>query len=269
MTTNQWGTVLAGWTDYLRATGSPDTTIGQRAYHLSRLAHDFPAGHQSVTFDALASWLAAHDWSPNTRRAYRGSLRAFWAWLLATGRATDSPAHLLPPVKVPRGRPRPTPERAYRAALAMADGRAALAIRLAAQCGLRRGEIARTRHEDVEPDLLGHTLRVHGKGGHVRLVPLPDDLAALILSMPQGWLFPSSHGAHLTPHHLGKIVSRHLPEGFTTHTLRHRCATVAYDAQRDLRAVQELLGHARPETTAIYTQIPDASVRAAMNAAAA
>ena len=160
-------------------------------------------------------------------------------------------------------------ETAYRGALAQADPRAALAIRLAAQCGLRRGEIARARVEDLEQDLVGWSLRVKGKGGHVRLVPVEDGLAALIRERGAGWLFPSNHGGHLTPHHLGKIVSANLPGELTTHTLRHRCATVAYASTRDLRAVQELLGHAKPETTAIYTAVPDEAVRAAMRAAAA
>lgn len=264
-----WGTVLADWQTYLRATSTPDTTFGQRTYHLRRLAADFPDGHASVTFDGLVGWLAGHDWAPNTRRAYRGSLRSFWSWLMATGRAKSSPAHMLPPVRVPRGKPRPAPEAAYRRAVLAADDRAQLAIRLAAQCGLRRGEIARTRREDVEADLDGHSLLVHGKGGHERLVPLPDDLAADLLRRSPGWLFPSSHGGHLTPHHLGKIVSRCLPGQLTTHTLRHRCGTVAYRETRDLRAVQELLGHAKPETTALYVEVPGDAVRAAMRAAAA
>lgn len=264
-----WADALAAWEVYLRAGGAPETTIGQRTYHLRRVAREVDAAPASLTFETLAAWLAAHDWSPNTRRSYRASLRAFYGWALATGRTTTSPAHLLPPVRIPRGKPRPTPEDAYRDALANADGRARLAIMLAARCGLRRGEISRTRREDVEANLLGYDLRVEGKGGHVRMVPLPDDLAELILSRPAGWLFPSSHGGHLTPHHLGKIVSRNLPGNLTTHTLRHRCATTAYAATRDLRAVQELLGHAKPETTALYTQVPDDAVRAAMNAAAA
>lgn len=103
----------------------------------------------------------------------------------------------------------------------------------------------------------------------MRQVPLPDELARRILSSPAGYLFPSPHGGHLTPHHVGVIVSRLLPTGWTCHTLRHRCATNAYAATRDLRAVQELLGHAKPETTALYTQIPQEAVRAAMNMAAA
>jgi integrase len=262
-----WGADLTAWGNYLRASGAPATTIGQRTYHLTRLAGDFPDGHRSVTFDALTVWLASHDWAPNTRRAYRASLRAYWSWLLATGRCSDSPAHLLPPVRIPRGLPRPAPEAAYRLALGVADDRARLEILLGGACGLRRGEIARSRREDMERDLTGWALRVTGKGGHIRLVPLPDELVAEIGTRPPGWLFPSSHGGHLTPHHLGKIVSRHLPGDLTTHALRHRCGTVAYAATRDLRAVQELLGHAKPETTALYTLVPGESVRAAMQAA--
>jgi len=136
-------------------------------------------------------------------------------------------------------------------------------------CGLRRGEIARCRVEDVEPDLVGRSLRVVGKGGHVRVVPLPDDLADQLLGRGEGWVFPSPAGGHLTPHHLAKIASAYLPPGVALHSLRHRCASTAYAATRDLRAVQELLRHSRPETTAGYVQVPDDAVRRAMLAAAA
>jgi site-specific recombinase XerD len=52
-------------------------------------------------------------------------------------------------------------------------------------------------------------------------------------------------------------MSATLPDGITAHQLRHRFATAAYAHQRDLRAVQELLGHASPATTARYTAVPD------------
>jgi site-specific recombinase XerD len=52
--------------------------------------------------------------------------------------------------------------------------------------------------------------------------------------------------------------------GWTAHTLRHRFATVAYAGERDLLAVQVLLGHSKPETTRLYVLIPDASLRAAV-----
>lgn len=263
-----WGTDVPAWRDYQTAAGRPKTTVQLRAYHVLRVGAELRKPPHRVTLDDLVRWLAGKDWSPNTRRAYRASLRSFYGWAIATGRIASSPAHLLPPVSIPRARPRPTPEVAYRAALAAADDRVRLALQLAGACGLRRSEVAQARREHVEADLLGWVLRVRGKGGHVRLVPLPDDVAGVIRRAPAGWLFPSPRGGHLTPHHLGKLVSAELPDGLTMHTLRHRCGTIAYGATRDLRAVQELLGHAKPETTAIYTEVPGAAIREAMESAA-
>lgn len=264
-----WHTEITDWTRHQRATGAPETTITVRRNHLHQLAAGVDVGPWDLDYETLVGWLSRQAWAKNTRRSVRTTLRAFYGWALATGRVSESPAHLLAPIRMSRGKPRPTPEIVYREALARADDRTRLAIMLAARCGLRRGEIAAARTDDVSEDLLGRTLRVTGKGGHVRLVPLPDDLAELIAGRPDGWLFPSPAGGHLTPHHLGKLISRCLPGEWTTHTLRHRCGTVAYAATRDLRAVQELLGHQKPETTALYTKVPDETVRAAMLAAAA
>lgn len=264
-----WGTEILAFQSYMGGVGVPGGTAALRLYHLRRAAAGLEGSPWALTFDALVAWLGAQGWGPNTRRSYRTSLRAFYAWGMATGRTRVSPAHQLPPVRVPRGRPRPTPEAAYRAALEAADDRVGLAIRLAAQCALRRSEVAAVHSDDLERDLAGWCLRVAGKGGHVRLVPLPDDLAADLAARPAGWVFPSSHGGHLTPAHLGKLIAAVLPGDLTTHTLRHRAATMAYAATHDLRAVQEFLGHSKPETTAIYTLVPDDAVRAAMLGAAA
>ncbi len=174
--------------------------------------------------------------------------------------------------------PRPTPEPVYAAALRSRDEVALLGIVLAGMCGLRRGELARCKREHVVESIELHgdgrpvriyELRVIGKGGHERYVPLPPMLARLMLERPPGWIFPSSHGGHLTPAHLAKRIARQLPEGYTTHNLRHPCGTVALIHSKDLRAVQELLGHAKPETTAIYTQVSSERVRAAVMHAAA
>lgn len=262
---------LTSWATWMRAAGRPVSTIALRCYHVHRVMKEIETDPWSLTTEDLVIYLGGKTWSPETRRSYRSSLRQFYAWAQATGRRQDNPAALLPTIKLPRGIPRPTPDLMFRAALAEADDRSRLMVQLAAWCGLRRGEIARVRRDDVLPDLIGHSLRITGKGGHERLVPLPEDLARTLLAAPPGWLFPSPHraGLHLTPHHVGKIVSALLPDGWTTHTLRHRCATVAYASTRDLRAVQELLGHAKPETTARYTQVPAGALRAAVTAAAA
>lgn len=262
---------IEAWTTWLKAAGRPNSTIGLRTYHVARVMRHLEPDPWDVTTQDLVDFLAAQEWAPETRRAYRASLRAFYTWAQATGRRQDNPASLIPVVKVPRGIPRPTPDRVYRDAMLEADDRVRLMIQLAGQCGLRRGEIARAKRDHVVPDLVGFALQVVGKGGHERLVPLPLDLGRHILELPRGWLFPSPFraGAHLTAAHVGKLVSQVLPEGWTCHTLRHRCATVAYASTHDLRAVQELLGHAKPETTARYTQVPLDAIRRAVAAAAA
>lgn len=257
---------VAQWTAWLRAAGSPETTINLRRYYLLRLLRD----HDDLlvlTVDDLSEWIAGQEWSPNTRKSARSALRCFYGWAVHTGRIPTSPAHLLPPVRIPRARPKPTPDLAYRRALRDSDARVRLAVRLAGQCGLRRGEIARIHVRHVEEALIGYALRVTGKGGHVRIVPLPDDLAVELLAL-DGWAFPSPRGGHLTPHHLAKLIRAALGGDYCTHSLRHRAATAAYAGTRDLRSVQELLGHSRPETTAGYVAVPDDSIRAAMLAAA-
>lgn len=262
---------LVKWAAWMRAAGRPETTIELRTYHVGRVFREVKKSPWDVSTEDLIFWLASHNWAPNTRRSYRASLRGFYAWAQATGERADSPAHLLPQVDVPRGVPRPTPELIYREALREAGERERLMIRLAAQCGLRRGEIARVSPLDVAEDLLGYHLRVTGKGGHVREVPLPLDLALEIQAVEGRWLFPSSKrpGAHLTPRYVGDLVGDLLPGAWACHSLRHRCGTTAYQATHDLRAVQELLGHAKPETTALYTKVPTEAIRAAVAAAAA
>ncbi|MFC6045762.1 tyrosine-type recombinase/integrase [Nocardioides hankookensis] len=225
----------------------------------------------SLTTEQLVVYLGSQSWQASTKRTYRASLRAFYAWAQATGRRADNPAALTPEITVPKKLPRPVPEAVLRDAIAAADDRVRLMLLLAATCGLRRGELARARLEDIVADLAGFSLVVHGKGRKQRLVPLPDGLAAVLRQLPPGYLFTSRAwgraGAPLSPARVGELVSEVLPPGWTCHTLRHRCATVAYAATKDLRAVQELLGHSKPETTMVYTLIHEDSVRAAMTAA--
>lgn len=263
---------VKAWTTWLLAAGQPETTIGLRTYHVRRVLREVAKNPWTLSVDDLVTYLGAQAWSPETRRSYRASLRAFYLWAQATGRRQDNPALLIPPISLPRGVPRPTPETIYQTAVLESPERTRLMIQLAAKCGLRRGEISRLARDDVVEDLLGYSLVIHGKGGHVRRLPLVD--AALVedlRAMPPGWLFPSSSkpGEHLTPAHVGVLVSRALPVGWACHTLRHRCATVAYWSTKDIRAVQELLGHAKTETTMRYTLVRPDDLRLALLAAAA
>ena len=98
-------------------------------------------------------------------------------------------------------------------------------------------------------------------------MPVSDQLAGEILAVTTTYLFPVYGGGPITPAHLGTLIAKALPGDWTAHTLRHRFATRAYQAERDLRAVQELLGHVSPVTTAIYTKVGNDAMRLAASAA--
>ena len=107
---------------------------------------------------------------------------------------------------------------------------------------------------------------MHGKGDKQRLIPLPTGLGAAIRAR-SGWVFPSERGGHVSPRWVGHMCAEALPGDWTLHGLRHRFATRAYARSRDLRAVQELLGHASPVTTQRYTLVTASELRAAADAA--
>lgn len=269
-----WTDALAVWAAFMRASGKTGATIEQRLYQVGRVGKELRVPPAGVTTPMLLDWLSTRGWKPNTLRAFRGALRAFFRWAAAAGIVERSPAEALPAVKVPRAVPHPLPEDDYAGALVVADDLVWLALRLAGACGLRRGEVARSRREDLERDLIGWSLRIIGKGGHERVVPVPDDVATSIRTRGPGWLFPSprptrSRTGHMTPAHLGKLVAAELPDGYATHSLRHRFGTVTLEASGgNLRAVQELMGHADPRTTAGYTLVSRATLRAVAGAAA-
>lgn len=264
-----WESELGSWQAWLRVSGKPETTLGVRRVQLHRLALDF--AHREpwdLTLDDLVVWLMRPGWKPETMRSYRAALRSFWAWGVMTGRTAHNPAAMLPTIKAPQGVPRPAPDTVIAAARVAAPERTALMIRLAAECGLRCCEVAGIHSRDIVADLFGWSLIVTGKGGRERSIPLAPRMALALRSLPAGWAFPNGKGRHLSPHYVSKLLSKALGAGWTAHQLRHRFASTAYAAERDLRAVQELLGHSKPETTARYTAIPEGAKRVAVLAAA-
>lgn len=266
----------------LKGKGGSPRSIELHATYLARLAATHPDPY-AVRADDLAAWLARHDWKPETRRSACAVLRSFYARAVRAGDLDTSPAADLDRVRVPRALPRPTTTTdALRAALATCTDHDRLMVLLGALAGLRAAEIAQ-----VHParDVREGFLYVTGKGGHARRVPVHPILSAeleaertrrrrgapgsglrnLALSecSADGYLFPSP-GGHMTPGTITRRVAAALPDGWTAHTLRHRFASQAYATERDLRAVQELLGHASPTTTARYTQVPGTALTAAV-----
>lgn len=261
-----WRKSINGWTDTLRAAGLSAQTIKSRRYKMVHLATLLmPSGPEDVTTEQIVQAFARQQWKPETRKAYRNTISSFFRWLHKSGRRSDDPSLYVPRVKKPHAHPRPCPDRYIAAAMKMATTSERLMIRLGAECGLRRGEIARVHSDDVVADSAGRSLIVRGKGDKQRIVPLPDDLAGIIMDA-RGYLFPGRFGGHVEESYIGDHISRLLPDGYAAHTLRHRFATTAYAATHDLFVVAELLGHESVETTEHYVAMPDGRLREAMAA---
>lgn len=141
-------------------------------------------------------------------------------------------------------------------------------------CGLRISEGLSLRRADAP---LPDTLRITGKGGKTRIVPvLPqvreavDDYLAVqpFVLEADAALFRARRGGPLSPRHVQATVQRlrgrlGLPASTTPHALRHSFATHLLGAGADLRSIQELLGHASLSTTQKYTQVDAARLLAA------
>lgn len=263
--TMSWPSLITRWTLSLRAAGRSEQTIVLYRHYLHLTADRIGGDPATVTTAQLEQLLGSLQLGASARKSLRTALGGFYRWASRAALVPADVAADLPSVRVPRGRPRPTPEGVLAAALLAADGRARLMLELGALAGLRAGEIARVHHDDYDGDML----LVHGKGGRDRLVPIQDGHLSAALKACDGWLFPNvQRGGHLTPNHVSGLLSELLPSPWTAHTLRHRFGCRAYAATRDLLAVSQLLGHASTETTLTYVLLPQDHLRAAVRGAA-
>lgn len=253
-------------TAHLKRAGARPETVRQRAAHLARLAETVQVPLAEVTAEQLDAWQAAHArrLRPSSVRAYTSHVRTFYGWAQHAGHIDPNPAADLVVPKVPAGRPRPIAEDKLRIAIACAPEPIKTWLVLSAYLGLRAGEIARLTRDDIGDGVLD----VDGKGGKPRTVPLPDDVLAMLAPHVHGpgpiWRLIS--GRPMTPDRVSALCCAHLREvgaGSTLHAGRHRYATRMYDVSRDLRLVQDVLGHASPATTAVYVAASAKAGRAA------
>lgn len=253
--------VISAYITYLQSQNLSQNTLGVRRRYCRRWAKAWPL--LSPTTEQLVDYIA-NAGAPASMAAMRAAMKSFYGWAFDEGLATSNPAARLARVRVPRAVPRPIPDDLIREAMARAPERVRLMLMLGAYAGLRRAEIARVHSDDVTPE----GLRVLGKGGVTRLVPLFPDLRRALEEI-DGWAFPSPHfgRGHMDVRYVGQILSEYLPEGYTCHQLRHRFATKVYQQTHDIRAVQELLGHSSIMTTQRYTAVGAEHLAAAVNTA--
>jgi integrase/recombinase XerC len=211
-----------------------------------------------------------HPILPQTRNWHLYVLRSFYKWAIEYGHLEKDPTAFMRLGHCPRPLPRPIPDKELLAALDQADDRMQCWLLLGCLQGLRCQEIAGLTREDVLEENMMLRI-VHGKGGRERQLALhPDVLDALErYGMPaRGPIFLRADGWRYTANYVSHVVSTHLHDAgsdSTAHTLRHWFASKAYSSSRDLRLVQELLGHSSPTTTAVYTKIDGGNERNTVN----
>jgi integrase/recombinase XerD len=152
----------------------------------------------------------------------------------------------------------------YKAALSAAYG-----------AGLRVSEVVALKVPDIDSKRM--LLRIEqGKGRKDRFAMLSPQLLELLrdwwrIARPQVWLFPGQNPVnHLTTRQLNRAVhvAAHMAEitkRVTPHTLRHSFATHLLEQNIDIRVIQVLLGHAKLDTTALYTRVATNTIRAVMS----
>jgi integrase/recombinase XerD len=152
----------------------------------------------------------------------------------------------------------------YKAALSVAYG-----------AGLRVSEVVSLKVSDIDSKRM--TLRVEqGKGRKDRYAMLSPVLLELLrdwyrIARPQGWLFPGQNSVNpMTTRQLTRAchAAAHMAEitkRVTPHTLRHSFATHLLEHNIDVRVIQVLLGHAKLDTTALYTRVATNTIREVMS----
>ena len=137
--------------------------------------------------------------------------------------------------------------------------------------GLRVSEVAALKVSDIDSQRM--TLRVEqGKGQRDRTVMLSPQLLELLrdwwrAARPQAWLFPGQNPVNpMTARQLDRAVhaaaqAAGIAKRVSPHTLRHSFATHLLEQNVDIRVIQVLLGHAKLETTALYTRVAVNTIR--------
>jgi integrase/recombinase XerC len=270
---------------------SPKTVEAYRRDALQFLA--FLAGHlgRRVSLSALAALAPADVRAFMAARRHEGvggrslmrnlaGVRSFARHLEQQGKGKVGALSAVRAPKLPQRLPKPLAAASAKR-LADADLRAgetrepwvlardAAVLALLYGAGLRISEaLAITRGEFPAPGA-GDTVTVTGKGDKTRMVPLLPQVVRLVAEYaalcpyglpPDGPLFVGAKGGPLSPRIIQLAMERlrgalGLPDSATPHALRHSFATHLLARGGDLRAIQELLGHASLSTTQIYTQV--------------
>ncbi|MBE3552914.1 MAG: site-specific tyrosine recombinase XerD [Kyrpidia tusciae] len=250
---------LEDFSDFLQRTGCGDWPETGRRHIVAYLAHLQKLGR-----------------APATVSRHMASLRSFYQFLSREGLIEVDPTGQLDSPKADKRLPRVLNVEEVERLLAAPEGLTPMALRDRAMLemlyatGVRVSELVSLNVTDVNLNM-GY-VKCYGKGSKERIVPLGSAAleavhayltrgrAGLLKNGDPGALFVNHQGKRLTRQGFWKILKKYartagIQKAITPHTLRHSFATHLLENGADLRAVQEMLGHADISTTQIYTHV--------------
>ncbi len=286
----EWDEALAAYDRELSGRGAAERT--RRAYgndlgQFTEWARERsiegpePVRHRDVRL--FAAHLSESGAAAATVARKLASVRGLFDHLVRSGAVGQNPADLVSGPKLPSKLPTVLASDQMAALLDRIPARTPLEVRdramfeLAYSCGLRCEEITGLDLDSV--DFESEQLRVRGKGGKERLLPvgevaqkglrryLEKARPALLVGEPdEQALLLSRRGRRLSSSDVRRRLQRWVREaaigaGISPHSLRHAFATHLLEGGADLRSIQELLGHASISTTQIYTRVDPSRLR--------
>jgi integrase/recombinase XerC/integrase/recombinase XerD len=287
--TPPWREALQLFDKELRRLGAAERTrqayavdLGQFAAWATAMGVD-PEAVDYKTLRRFVANLSHRRSAPRTVARKIAALRRFFGMLVEHGMIGANPADLLHAPKRPDSLPRALKSSELAGLLDSIPATTPLELRdramfeVAYGCGLRAEELVNLDLASVDFD--AEELRVEGKGGRTRLMPVGEPaLRALAAWLERGRsaldanadpaLFLSKSGKRLSTSDVRRRLrtwARHArAQGHVhPHALRHSFATHLLEGGADLRSIQELLGHATISTTQVYTRVESARLRAA------
>ena len=286
------GDAVSRWLDDLRAVrGATENTLTAYRGDIVEFV-SFMTAYKSepqglgalsrLSVSDMRAWMAqtrSDGVGPRSLARKLSAVKAFYRWLAERENFEATAVLSIRAPKFQKKLPRPLAEDAARSLIDTIEvqseepwvsARDVAVATLLWGCGLRISEALSLRGADAP---LGASLRITGKGGKERIVPvLPAAQQAVArytaicpfdLEAPDAPLFRGVRGGALGPGTIQKVMARArmqlgLPASATPHAMRHSFATHLLNAGGDLRAIQELLGHASLSTTQAYTAVDTA-----------
>ena len=288
-----WRTALGGFDADLRRRAVAAKTRDAYASDTSQFAawataRDLtPAAVDVRALRRYVAGLSERGQAPTTVARKLAALRGLFRAEIRAGARAENPAELLSSPKRAQNLPRVLKSAEVATLLDRIPATSPLELRdralfeLAYACGLRAEELVTLDVSSVDFD--SELVRVEGKGGKTRLVPAGEHaLRALerylakarpaLVNRPDDALFLSKSGRRLSTSDIrrrlrtwARVAARSAPglADAHPHALRHSFATHLLEGGADLRAIQELLGHATISTTQVYTRVESARLRQA------